>query len=181
MRVSLAYKQRHAVWQKNDSSVLLPFFILLTSVTALFSTPINTQAATSSTLSFQGRLLTSSGALVPDGSYNIEFKIYDSAAAGGSGAGVCSLNSTTDDCWWIENRTGGNAVSVQNGYFSVQLGSVTAFGASIPWDQELWATMNVNGDGEMTPRFKLTAVPYAFRAGALVDAGGNAKTADDFA
>jgi hypothetical protein len=35
-------------------------------------------------------------------------------------------------------------------------------------------------DAEMTPRFKLTAVPYAFRAGALMNAGGTtAFTADD--
>jgi hypothetical protein len=180
----ISYKQRHATWQKNlFTSILLPLFILasFSSVFVLGNSENRVSAATSSTLNFQGRLQTSTGAIVPDGSYNIEFKVYDSAAAGASGAGVCSLNSSTDDCWWIENRTGGSAVSVQNGYFSVQLGSVTPFGASIPWDQELWLTMNVSGDGEMTPRFKLTAVPYAFRAGALVTAGGVAKTADDFA
>jgi len=115
-------------------------------------------AATSSTLNFQGRLLTNTGGMVPDGSYNIEFKIYDAATLG--------LNL------WTENRTGGSAVTVRNGYFSVYLGSVVPFGTSIPWDQDLWMTMNVNGDGEMTPRFKLTAVPYAFRAGAVTDAVG---------
>lgn len=121
------------------------------------------------------------GGLVSDGSYNIQFKIYDSESSGQSAAGVCSLDSSSDDCWWIENRT----VTVRNGYFSVYLGDVanggTAFAAGIPWDQELWLTMNVNSDGEMSPRFKLTAVPYAFRAGALVDGSGAGKTADDFA
>ena len=138
-------------------------------------------AATSSTLNFQGRLLDIDGGLVSDGSYNIQFKIYDSASSGQSAAGVCSLDSSSDDCWWIENRT----VTVRNGYFSVYLADVanggTAFTAGIPWDQELWLTMNVNSDGEMSPRFKLTAVPYAFRAGALVDATGAEKTADDIA
>jgi hypothetical protein len=143
----------------------LPIFILLTSVITLFIASIPTQAVTSDTLNFQGRLMTDTGALVPDGSYNIEFKIYDDPSVGTN--------------WWTENRTGGNAVTVQNGYFSVYLGDVTPFGGTIPWDQELYLTMNVNADGEMTPRFKLTAVPYAFRAGALVDSGGNAKTADD--
>ncbi len=166
LRVSL-HKQRHAIWQQRiNISFLLPFFILLTSVVALFVANIPTQAVTSSTLNFQGRLLSSTGSLVPDGSYNIEFKIYDDPTAGTN--------------YWIETRTGGSAVTVKNGYFSVYLGSVTPFGGSIPWDQELYMTMNVNGDGEMTPRFKLTAVPYAFRAGALVDSSGNAKTADDF-
>jgi hypothetical protein len=130
-------------------------------------------AATSSTINFQARLLSSSGNIVPDGNYHIEFKIYDSLAAGASAQGVCSLDSSTDDCWWREERTTGNLVRVVNGYFTVNLGSVTSFGANIPWDQELWLTMNVGGtsgptyDGEMTPRMKLTAVPYAITAGRL--------------
>jgi hypothetical protein len=167
LRVSFSHKQRHAIWQQRiNISFLLPIFILLTSVTAVLI--ISTQqvtAAASSTLNFQGRLLTNTGGLVPDGSYNIEFRIYDDPAAGTN--------------YWTENRTGGSAVTVRNGYFSVYLGDVTPFGSSIPWDQDLWMTMNVNSDGEMSPRFKLTAVPYAFRAGAVTDAAGNAFTGDD--
>jgi hypothetical protein len=164
---SFLYKQRHAIWQKQLLVLFLPFFILVGVLVTALMPPAPVNAATSSTLNFQGRLMTSSGALVADGSYNIEFKIYDDETAGSN--------------VWTENRTGGSAVTVRNGYFSVYLGEVTPFGASIPWDQELWMTMNVESDGEMTPRFKLTAVPYAFRAGALVDGSGNAKTADDFA
>jgi hypothetical protein len=180
----LSYKQRHAVWQKlTRKGLLLPLFVfwVVVALITVFSVPQGALAATSNTLNFQGRLMSSSGTLVPDGSYNIEFKIYDSASSGASAAGVCSLDSSTDDCWWFESRT----ITVQNGYFSVYLGDTaaggTAFTTGLPWDQELWLTMNVNNDGEMSPRFKLTAVPYAFQAGALVDAGGNAKTADDFA
>src|SRR3989344_8617713 len=62
------------------------------------------QAATSTYLNFQARLLTSTGTVVPDGNYHIEFKIYDTAGSGGFAPGGCSLNSSTDDCWWIENR-----------------------------------------------------------------------------
>lgn len=141
------------------------------------------EAATSSYLNFQARLLNSNGTVVADGNYHIEFKIYDSASAGASAQGVCSLNSSTDDCWWRETRTTGNLVRVVNGYFSVQLGSVTAFGASIPWDQQLWLTMNIGGtggsaswDGEMLSsgsRIQLTGVPYAFTAGRLqAESGG---------
>lgn len=178
----LLYKQRHGLWQKKAFiCFVLPIFIFVTLLASILTLQNQASAATSSTLNFQGRLLDISGGLVPDGSYNIEFKIYDSAAAGQSGAGVCSLDSSSDDCWWIESRT----VIVRNGYFSVYLADVasggTAFTAGMPWDQELWLTMNVNSDGEMTPRMKLTGVPYAFRAGALVDSGGNEKTADDFA
>ena len=104
-------------------------------------------AATASTLNFQARLLNSSGSLVADGSYGIEFKLYDAVTAG------------TNE--WTETQS----VTVKNGYLSAYLGNVTPFPGTINWSQEKWLTMNVNGDGEMTPRIKLTAVPYAFRAG----------------
>ena len=80
-------------------------------------TPAGTQvaiAATNDTINFQARILTNTGALVPDGNYHVEFKIYDSAAAGSSGQGTCSGDSSTDDCWWMETRTTGNLVTVKN-------------------------------------------------------------------
>lgn len=104
-------------------------------------------AATASTLNFQARLLGTTGALVSDGSYSIQFKLYD-AASGGANE-------------WTEMQT----VTVKNGYLSAYLGTVVPFPGGIDWSQEKWLTMNVNGDGEMTPRIKLTAVPYALRAG----------------
>jgi hypothetical protein len=167
LRHALTNKQRHANWQKKIIiSFLLPIFIAVGVVTGLLPSE-STSAATLNTLNFQGRLLTNTGALVADGTYNLEFNLYTADTGGTS--------------QWTESWTGGNAVSVQNGYFSVYLGDITAFPGSISWDQELWLTMNVNGDGEMTPRFKLTAVPYAFRAGAITDAAGNAFTGDDLA
>lgn len=104
-------------------------------------------AATASTLNFQARLQSAAGSLVADGSYSIQFKLYDAASAG------------TNE--WTETET----VTVKNGYLSANLGSVTPFSSTIDWSQEKWLTMNVNGDGEMNPRIKLTGVPFAFRAG----------------
>ncbi len=172
------------------TATLMAVFVILTtviSVTGVFSyTRGGASAAANSNLNFQARLLSNTGNLVADGSYNIEFKIYKSAAAGTSAQSVCSLNASTDDCYWLETRSGANTVTVKNGYFSVNLGSVTAFGTSIPWDQDLWMSMRIGGigapswDTEMTPRFKLTAVPYAYRAGKLLDSTNtNAFTADD--
>ncbi|MFO0920537.1 MAG: hypothetical protein U0451_02590 [Candidatus Saccharimonadales bacterium] len=106
------------------------------------------QAATSSTLNFQGRLSNASGSIVSDGTYSIEYKLYNVSSGG--------------TAQWTETQ---GTVSIRNGYFSVRLGSITSFPGTIDWSQEQWLTMNVNGDGEMTPRLKLTAVPYAFRAG----------------
>lgn len=124
--------------------------------------------------------MTGTGGLAPDGDYNIEFKFYDTASTGGTGQGICSGN-----CKWVETRTGVNKVRVANGYVTVNLGSVTAFASTINWDQDLWITMNVGGtgtpswDGEMTPRLKLTAVPFALRAGALAGGTGANTTVLD--
>jgi len=149
----------------------------------LFIPTNGVSAATNSTINYQARLLNADGSLVPDGLYNVEFKIYDSASAGASAQGACSLNSSTDDCWWVETRTGGNTVRVVNGYIAVNLGSVTPFGANIPWDQNLYITMRVGGigapvwDTEMvnvsTGRMKLSAVPFAFEAESLIKTDGS--------
>ena len=149
--------------------------LLIVLITSVALKPKKVDAATSSTLNFQARLLNSSGSLVSDGTYNIEFKIFDASSSSGSGQGSCAGDS---NCLWVETRTGANKVTLINGYFSVNLASITAFG-SINWDQEMWLTMNIGGtgspswDGEMTPRIKLTAVPYAFRAGTALGVASN--------
>lgn len=146
--------------------------------------PSVADAATSSTINFQARLLTSSGALVPDGYYNIEFKLY-SASSGGTA-------QWTETYYDSNGVTAGNdnRVRVVNGYVSVYLGSQTSFPSSINWDQEQWLTMNVGGttqtasptwDGEMSPRLKLSAVPYAFKAGQLAKTTGSNTSTLDFA
>lgn len=135
------------------------------------------QAATSSTLNFQARLMKADGSIVPDGKYNIEFKLYSTPDTRATEQGVCA-----DSCVWMETRTGSNAVMVKNGYVTVSLGSVNPFGNNINWDQELWLTMNIGGigaprwDGEMLPRLKLTAVPYAFQAGGLAHQDGENRS-----
>ncbi len=124
-------------------------------------------AAGSSELNFQARLMNASGGIVPDGnSYSVQFKLYDAASGG------------TNE--WTETQ---GSMTVKSGYLSVHLGSVTPFGSSIDWSQEHWLTMNVNGDGEMSPRLKLTAVPYAFRSGQAdkLTNGSGTLTANDLA
>lgn len=110
------------------------------------SAPTRVYAATSSTVNFQARLLSGSGAIVSDGSYNVVFNLYSAPSGGVS--------------QWTETQS----VQVKAGYLTVNLGKNTPFPGTIDWSQEQYLTMNVNGDGEMDPRLKLTAVPYAFRA-----------------
>lgn len=127
------------------------FFLIL-----LFAAPVlytragggtRVYAAASNNLNFQARLLSGTGAIVADGNYSIQFNLYNVATGG-----------TTQ---WTETQA---SVAVRSGYLSVYLGSVTAFPGTIDWSEQQWLTMNVNGDGEMTPRLKLSAIPFAFRA-----------------
>jgi hypothetical protein len=122
-------------------------------------------------VNFQGRLLTSTGAVVPDGTYNIRFKIYQ------DGDGV--LGGGDESLKWTETRESGNKVTVKNGYFSVYLGSVTAL-TGIDWNQSvLWLSIDIGGtgspsyDGEMSPFTRFGSTPYALNSKQL---GGIAST-----
>jgi hypothetical protein len=150
-------------------STLAVLFVVLTATTLGYIHSLNqtVAAAPSTYLNFQARLKTGAGAVVPDGDYNVEFKLYDASASSGSSQGSCTGDS---NCLWTETRTGGNKVRVVNGYMTVNLGSVTAFSGTINWGDQIWLTMNIGDtgtpswDGEMDPRLLLTAIPYAFKA-----------------
>ena len=156
-------------------------------ITTLFlSMPTHAETGINQTISFQGRLLNSSGGTVPDGFYNMKFSIYQDGSGQSAGNPDGSLS-------WSEGYINNNAASgirVKNGYFSVELGSRTPFGSNIDWNQaNLWLSMNIAGsadacttfgtapcvaDGEMLPMKRLTSTPYAMNAGKV---GG--KTADN--
>ena len=160
------------------AAIFAVIFMVITAITALSLNTKSAEAATSTTVNFQARLMTSAGAIVPDGDYNVEFKLYNALSSSGSSQGSCTGDTA---CLWTETRTGGNKVRVANGYLTVNLGSITAFPA-MNWDQEMWLTMNIGGtgtavwDGEMSPRLKLTAVPYAFTAGQLATVDGGSRS-----
>ena len=152
-----------------------------------FSVVANAAPGVNQTISFQGRLLTPQGQPVPEGYYNIQFKIYQD----GTGSTAGNPGGTLE---WTEtyiNNGGNNAVHVKNGYFSVDLGSKNPFGNQVDWNQDtLWLSMNIAGsssvcstfgtapclaDGEMLPMKRLTSSPYAMNSGKL-----EGKSASDF-
>ena len=108
--------------------VFLSLFSLSVYTYTRVSGDSQVQAAVSSNLNFQARLYNSSGSTVPDGFYNLEFKLFDAPSSSGSSQGSCTGDV---NCLWTETRTGGNVVRVVNGYFTVNLGSVTSFPTSI--------------------------------------------------
>jgi hypothetical protein len=149
--------------------------------TLFFANVSHALQTTTRTLNFQGRLQTANGAVVPDGHYNIQFKIYE----GGSGT---AANNPDGSLKWTEtyiNNGGTSGVEVKNGFFTVSLGSLTQFNSSVNWDSSsLFLSMNVAGsatacttfdtapcsdDGEMLPMKQITATPYAISAGHATD------------
>jgi hypothetical protein len=137
-------------------------------------------------MNFQGRLLNAQGATVPDGFYNVQFKIYQ------DGDGLTVGNTTGSPAGslkWTESylNTSGQGVVVKNGFMSVQLGSITPFGTSVDWNQDtLWLSMNIAStnmactpfsactpDGEMVPMKRLSSATYSLNTGLL---GGLAST-----
>lgn len=69
---------------------------------------------------------------------------------------------------WAVSDTVTNKIYVKDGIFSVQLNSLNADWSSVDWNSDsLFLGVNFNSDGEMKPRKRLTAVPYAHNADLL--------------
>jgi hypothetical protein len=168
--------------------ILLAGFALLALATAVFSvhrTIVDAAAGINPVVTYQGRLLDSTGAVIPDGTYNIRFKIYqdgDGTTAGdASGSPTGALKWT--EIWQNSNSQG---VTVKNGYFTVGLGTICSLSggtcqgntnAGVNFNQDtLWLSIDVAGtsasatptyDGEMLPMRRLTSSVYALDAGTL--------------
>src|SRR5689334_11199829 len=102
------------------------------------TTPVSAVTGTNEQINFQGRLFNAQGAVVPDGYYNIQFKIYQD----GDGQTVGNTTgSPAGSLKWTESylNSAGKGVLVKNGYMSVELGSVNPFGTQVDWNQSvLW-------------------------------------------
>lgn len=178
------YSKELSIFHKLSAYVLILGVFVLCLL--LLSAPVKAAPGINKQMNFQGRLLNAQGAAVPDGFYNIQFKIYQ------DGDGLTAGNTTGSPAGslkWTESYLNitGQGVVVKNGYMSVQLGSITAFGTSVDWNQDtLWLSMNIAStnascasfaactpDGEMVPMKRLSSATYALNTGLL---GGLAST-----
>lgn len=137
------------------SILQLIFFI----VTLFFLFPIFSFGQFPLLINFQGRLTDLNNNPVPNGYYNMEFKLWKDP-----------ISTSSEDLVWTETCTGSNAVFVQDGFFTHLLGSVASLD-QVNFNQPLWLGVNIGGtttppqwDGEMVPRKPLGAVPAAFEA-----------------
>ena len=119
---------------------------------------INAPAATSTaTIPYQGRLATSSGTPFT-GLQSMEFRLY-ALPTGGTPL-------------WTEYWTGGNAVNVSDGLFSVLLGSLTvnpSLASVVQGNTQLWLGITIGTDTEMTPRVQLGSAAYSMQALSVPD------------
>lgn len=138
----------------------LILFVFLSATTAL-------QAQAPNLINYQGRLAAAGGTAAL-GSFTMAFSIYATAT------GVNPL--------WSETQT----VSVTNGVFNVLLGSVTPLSSTLfTSGGDRYLGIKVGADAEMSPRFRLTSVAFAFHAteadgikdGAITDADVSATAA----
>ncbi len=123
-------------------------------------------------VNFQGRLTDNSGNIMPDGQYNIKFRIFDDPSAGS--------NVWQED--WVRGAAD-RRITVENGLFNIQFGTYTAlspslFSGTFPLYLEVelptpaTATCSTNGcavftEGPMTPRQALASSAYAFNSDTL--------------
>ena len=112
-------------------------------------------AAVPQLINFQGILRDGSGNPVADGSYSVQFTIYDAPSAG--------------NIKWQETQS----VSTVNGLFSVLLGSLTPVLDSVFNDSSRYLGIKVGADPEMTPRQKLASVGFSQRSSEWTSAGSD--------
>lgn len=156
---------------KRIHAAILVVGTALCCILALQGPAAHAAQTTPTVINFQGRLADSTGVPLADGSYNIRFRAYFNDPIGGSPT-------------WTETHDGANRVTVRNGIFSTQLGSITPFNSSdfggytiyIETELPTLGTATCDGvgcspswtEGAMTPRQPIASNAYAMNAD-LVD------------
>jgi hypothetical protein len=127
--------------------------------------PVMAAPGINKTIAYQGKLMSKTGSLVADGDYQIKFSLYDSATGGSQLWTASSTNGLPTE------TPVAISVSVKAGLFSIYLGDISAdqipFPDNIFNNSSLYLAIAVGSDSEMTPRKRITAVPYAYNTEAL--------------
>lgn len=137
---------------------------------ALFASfPVAALTTVPTKMNFQGKLTDSSGNVMANGTYNMRLRLYD-ASSGGTQQ-------------WSEDRlvSAAQGVTVTNGLFNVQLGTISALSPSLfdgspaalylevelPTPATATSSSPVWTEGPMTPRNQLATSAYAFNSETL--------------
>ncbi len=160
----------------NAVAVVGLFLVSLGFLPLLQPQPAQAATGTNQQINFQGKVVNPDGTNIPNGTYNIEFKIYQ------DGDGV--LGGGDETLKWTESRLRNNSqgVTITDGIFQVNLGSVNStLGSAVDFNQDtLWLSINLGNtnatctpfsscspDGQMDPFIRFTSAPYALNSGKL--------------
>ncbi|MHB8830627.1 MAG: hypothetical protein ACYC44_00695, partial [Patescibacteria group bacterium] len=125
------------------------------------------QAATgiAHSVNYQGRLLNKWGVNVNDGTYQATFRLYSLSTGGSQLWSASTTNGLPTGTAAAVN------ITVKNGLFSILLGDASggqvAFPEGLFNNDTLYLGVKIGSDSEMTPRKKLSAVPYAYNSETL--------------
>ena len=130
----------------------LLFFGVFFVLTVFLTNNVFALAGINRKINFQGKVVKNDGTNVVDNNYNFQFSLWTTATVGTS--------------LWSEVWNAGNSqIGVSSGIFSVDLGTNTTFPPTVNFnDDTLYLSIGFSGEADMSPRIRLTAVPYAFNA-----------------
>ncbi len=122
--------------------------IFLSCLLWMFAGTANAATGTFKQINFQGKVVNkTTGTNIADGDYSFTFRLYDVSSAGTH--------------VWTETKT----LTVTNGIFQTYLGDTTTLPGSVDFNTDnIYLGINFNGDGEMSPRVRFSAVPQAMNA-----------------
>ena len=170
------------------------FVVLAVSLLSTVVFPQSTSASTGTEaeMSFEGKIVNSTGQNIPDGNYNMEFRIYTGCTNEPASNTGCTPVWTED---YLNNNTQG--ITFTSGTYQVSLGSICTFAGStcenntnsaVNWNSyplylslQIGNTSNCStnnpgssaftadcgGDGAMNPYILLTSTPYSFNSAEL--------------
>ncbi len=152
MPVSPKQTKKNTLKRRCEKVSILLFAAAFALSAGFFIVPeVSAATGVNKQINFQGKVVNTDGTNVTNGDYDFVFNIY-SVDSGGTAI-------------WTETRTGGNQVTVTDGIFQVNLGSVTALPGSVDFNTDnIYLGIEFNSDGEMSPRVRFTAAPYAMNA-----------------
>src|SRR3989338_2773969 len=153
------------MWNNDTFVVKLRGLIAIFLLVGMLATDVESALAATSLfpkeINSQAKLSDATNVTVPDGTYNVAFRLY-----------TTPVSATTTNIWEELHNTAGTRIQVTNGLLSVMLGQVTSL-ANVNMNQTLYLGVEIGGtgapawDGEMSPRKQLGAVPAAFVADTL--------------
>jgi hypothetical protein len=129
------------------------YTILLVLLISILSSIIIFSQSLPHTISYQGVLKDAAGVIVPNGDYTLKFTIYEN-----------------DVTIWTETKS----ITVTDGIVNTLLGSITPI--DLPFDNEYWIGITIGTDNELSPRIKLSSVPYSYMTMNVMD--GSITSAD---